>query len=79
MSLRESAAQIIRNSIREVLPGPKTREALQKMELDEGKTVVVSVGKAAYAMAKAAETVLKDRIDDGIVITKYGHVKGELK
>ncbi len=80
MSLRESAALIIKNSIREVLPGPKTREALQKIELDEaGKTVVISVGKAAYSMAKAAESVLKDRIDSGIVITKYGHVKGELK
>lgn len=79
MSLRESAALIIKNTVREVLPGPKTREALQNIELDSGKTVVISVGKAAWTMARAAEAVLKDRIDSGIVITKYGHVKGELK
>lgn len=38
-----------------------------------GKLYVVGFGKAAAAMASAAEAVLGDRIDDGLVITKYGH------
>ena len=30
-------------------------------------------------MANAASEYLGDRIDKGIVITKYGHVKGEIE
>ncbi|MBO4411768.1 MAG: glycerate kinase, partial [Lachnospiraceae bacterium] len=35
-----------------------------------------AIGKAAYVMAKVAEDVLKDRITEGLIITKYGHAKG---
>ncbi len=38
-----------------------------------GKVYVISVGKAACSMAKAAEEVLGDLIADGIVVTKYGY------
>ena len=41
-----------------------------------GKIILIAVGKAAWAMAKAASEVL-ERIDSGLVITKYGHVGGE--
>jgi hydroxypyruvate reductase len=34
---------------------------------------VVGAGKASAAMARAVEAVLGDRIDHGLVITKYGH------
>ena len=37
------------------------------------KLFVVGAGKASAAMARAVEAVLGDRIDDGLVITKYGH------
>jgi glycerate-2-kinase len=37
------------------------------------KIFVVGAGKASAAMARAVEAVLGDRIDDGLVITKYGH------
>ena len=39
--------------------------------------VLVAVGKAAWQMAKAALDTL-GRVDDGVVVTKYDHVKGEL-
>lgn len=45
------------------------RYALQAIR----RLYLVGIGKAAAAMAYAVETVLADRIDDGIVITKYGH------
>ena len=45
------------------------RYALQAIR----RLYLVGIGKAAAAMAHAVETVLADRIDDGIVITKYGH------
>lgn len=37
------------------------------------KVVVIGFGKASSAMATGVENVLKDRIDSGVVITKYGH------
>jgi hydroxypyruvate reductase len=40
-----------------------------------GRVILVAVGKAAWQMAKAAVDTLGSRIDDGIVITKYGHAK----
>src|SRR5436190_12864456 len=38
-----------------------------------GRLTVVAVGKAAAAMAAAAEEVLGDRITGGLAITKHGH------
>lgn len=37
------------------------------------KLYLVGAGKASAAMAEAAEALLGDRIDDGLVVTKYGH------
>ena len=37
------------------------------------KLYLIGAGKASAAMAKAAEERLGDRIDDGLVVTKYGH------
>jgi glycerate 2-kinase len=37
------------------------------------RIIVIGAGKATAAMAAAAEEVLGDRIDRGIVIVKYGH------
>jgi glycerate-2-kinase len=37
------------------------------------KLIVLGFGKAAVPMAKAAEDDLKDIIEVGVVITKYGH------
>ena len=38
-----------------------------------GRIFVVGAGKASAAMAQAVEAVLGARIDQGLVITKYGH------
>ncbi len=38
-----------------------------------GRVLVVAVGKAAAAMAAAAEEVLGERLGAGLAITKYGH------
>lgn len=37
------------------------------------RLVVIGFGKAVYPMAEALENSLADLIDEGIVITKYGH------
>ena len=40
--------------------------------------MLVAIGKAAWQMAKTANYILEGKISQGIVITKYGHSKGEL-
>jgi len=42
------------------------------------KVVVVGAGKGASPMAKAAEESLGDRIDEGVVVVKYGHATERL-
>ena len=39
---------------------------------------LVSIGKAAWKMASVASQILGEKITQGIVITKYGHVQGEI-
>jgi hydroxypyruvate reductase len=40
--------------------------------------ILVAAGKAAWQMARAAHACLGNRIDTGIVITKYAHVMGPI-
>ena len=75
--LRAHADQIIRGSIEAVLPDNAVRRALQGRQFP-GRVLLVAAGKAAWQMAKAAWDCMGDRISDGIVITKYGHVKGPI-
>jgi len=44
----------------------------------KGKLVVVAIGKAAERMAAGAVAALRERIDSGYVVTKYGHTNGSL-
>lgn len=76
--LREDAEIIIKEAIRQVMPDEAVVRALKGKEFGSGGIYLVSVGKAAWQMAKTAEAVLGDRIKAGICITKYGHVKGRL-
>lgn len=74
--LRQTADRIVAASIRAVLPDEAVRRALQEFH-PKGRTFLVAVGKAAWQMAQAAVNVL-GTVDDGVVITKYDHVKGEI-
>ncbi len=78
MSIREDAEQIIRESIRQVLPDKAVVRALQGKKFGSGRVLVVAVGKASWQMANAAAAVLGERLDGGVVITKYGHVKAPI-
>ena len=78
MKLRNDADQIIKKSIQKVLPDEAVFRALRGKTFGSGKIYVTAVGKAAWQMAKAASDVLGERITDGVVITKYDHVKGEI-
>ena len=75
--LRAHADTIIASSINAVKPDEAVRRALEGQEFS-GRVVLVAAGKAAWQMASAADRCLGDRIDSGVVITKYGHVMGPI-
>ncbi len=74
--LRKDADEIISASIKAVLPDEAVKRALEGFKRPSGRLLLVSVGKAAWQMAKAAADTLE--FDEGIVITKYGHVMGDI-
>ena len=75
--LRKQADYITEKAIQAVLPDEAVKRALQGREFS-GKVILVAIGKAAYQMGKTAREILGDRIDSGIVITKYDHVKAPI-
>ena len=76
-TLRNDAETIIQSSLQAVLPDTAVRSALSDYRPGAGKTLLVAAGKAAWQMAQAAVETL-GQVDGGIVITKYGHVKGDI-
>ena len=76
-ALRRDADEIIRASLSAVQPDTAVHRTLQNYCPGKGRTLLVAVGKAAWQMAKAALDTL-GRVDAGIVITKYDHVRGDL-
>ena len=78
MTLREDAEIIIRESLQKVLPDEAVKSALDNKQFEKGKLYIVSVGKAAWQMARTAADILGDRLEAGVCVTKYNHVKGEI-
>ena len=80
--LRKDAKTIIKRSIKAVLPHEAVQNALnlklQNGGFKTGRIICISIGKAAYAMAEAADSILGNKIDSGIIITKYGHSQGHI-
>ena len=77
LTLRRDADAIIRSSLNAVLPDEAVRRALKAFAPRGGRVLLVAAGKAAWQMAHAAVEAL-GRVDGGVVVTKYGHVKGEI-
>ena len=75
--LRADADAVIHEAIRAVLPDAAVRRALAGFAPGGGRVLLVAAGKAAWQMAHAAVAALGS-VDAGVVVTKYGHVKGEI-
>ncbi len=75
--LRQHADEIIREAIAAVQPDAAVQRTLAGKEFP-GRVLLVAAGKAAWQMAKAASDLLGDRIEAGVVITKYGHARGPI-
>lgn len=83
MTLRQQSDYIIRHAINSVLPDEAVKSVLTGDRFHSvvdggGKLYLVAIGKAAWQMAQAAVEILDDRLNGGIVLTKYNHVKGEI-
>lgn len=78
MTLREDADNIMKAALFSALPDTAVKEALKEMDPVKGKLILIAVGKAAWQMSKAAVDELGDSVTQGVVITKYNHIKGEL-
>lgn len=78
MGVREDCGYIIGEAIRAVQPDAAVRRVLAERSFGPGRLVMIAVGKAAWSMARAAWDCLESRVDDGIVITKYGHSRGPI-
>jgi len=84
--LYDDAKKIIDAAIEAALPDTAVKKALAEIDRlegkplgTEGKLVLVAAGKAAWQMASVAAEALGSRISCGTVVTKYGHIKGEIQ
>ena len=77
LTLRKDADAIIASSLNAVLPDEAVRRALEAFAPKGGRVLLVAAGKAAWQMAHAAVEAL-GRVDGGVVVTKYEHVRGEI-
>ena len=64
--------EILKKAIELADPYKAVLNYLEKIEV-EGDLFVVGFGKAACPMAKAVEDKMLNRIEEGVVVTKYGH------
>ena len=78
LQVNTDARMIMEAALRDAMSGEAVRNALDKINLCGGRLIVVAAGKAAWEMGRAAYDSLGERIDAGIVITKYEHAKGAI-
>ena len=77
-SLRADADRIVEEAIAAVLPDAAVQRALEG-RVFPGRVLLVAAGKAAWQMAAAAVACLGEQIEQGVVVTKYGHVMGPIE
>ena len=77
MSMNNDVKLIIDEIIKNINPYERTIDGLNNFKLNNGRNILISIGKAAWTMAKAVIDTIE--IDEGVVITKYGHSKGDLR
>ncbi|MBR6541903.1 MAG: glycerate kinase [Anaerotignum sp.] len=78
-TILSDAKKIILDAIQASLPDEAVKKAICGKNFNfEGKVLVISIGKAAWNMAKSAADHIPHPIDCGIVLTKYDHSQGEI-
>ena len=77
-TLCRDAEDICRSAIEASVPDAAIQRALAQLPPCQGRTVLVSIGKAGWQTAKAAYDALGSTIEQGVVVTKYGHSQGPI-
>ncbi|MCL2236504.1 MAG: glycerate kinase [Defluviitaleaceae bacterium] len=77
MSIHNDAQKMIKTIIADNMPRTAVENALAAHNFT-GKIYLVAIGKAAWTMAAAASDFLGNRLERGIVVTKYEHSQGDL-
>ena len=78
MSILQDVDIIVKNAIRAASPDEAVKRAIKRLSNQNGKTVLVAVGKAAWQMAATAYEALGNRVSEGIVVTKHGYAQGPI-
>lgn len=78
VDIHTDANKIIAGALAACRPDAAVRKALEGRDFSGGRVVMTAIGKAAWEMAAAAAAILGDRLERGLVITKYGHSRGEI-
>ena len=78
MSIYTDAQYVIQTALAACQPDAAVRRALEGKTFSSGKIYLVAAGKAAWQMASCAAGLLGERLSGGVVVTKYGHSKGEI-
>lgn len=77
-TLREDAQSVIDAALAAAQPKKAVARGLGHLHLYGGRLRVIAIGKAAWGMADAVWQELGNRIDQGLVITQYGHARGPI-
>ncbi len=77
--MRRDAEIIVKKAIEKVLPDEAVRQALEGKVFGNGRVYIAAAGKAAWQMAHTAAGILGERLEAGVCVTKYDHVKGKIK
>lgn len=75
--LRKDAEDIVRAAIAAVQPDEAVKRALAGLHFP-GRVFLMAVGKAGWQMAHAAVRSLEAPVSGGAVLTKYGHIMGDI-
>lgn len=76
-SLRKDVDTIINQIITDINPYDRTVDCVKALSFGSGRKILVSIGKAAWSMGKAVCDAI--RIDEGVIITKYGYSNGDIE
>lgn len=78
MDLKKDVDIIINAALQKVMPDEAVAQALTGKYFYKGRVYLVAAGKAAWQMTKTAAAILGDRLQAGVCVTKYEHVKGDI-
>lgn len=73
-NLRNDVDTIINKLVKDINPYDNTSKCLSDLKLNNGRNILISIGKASWTMAKAVCDHID--IDSGCVICKYGYSNG---